>query len=173
VVTKRRKYTASDRAKVFAELEINEGNIKRTARNTGFPVSTVRDWKVEWEKGGVDTDTVEALPEVIGDFVEEATRVRDKLLMRLEQKVDSGDITAREIVPALGMLTDKIRAYQGLNDVKHQHTVNLPQLDEIESKLAGALKQLVAAGNRRQHEIDEVLELEPSQYRELEPVTEA
>lgn len=167
------KWDANDRARVYAELEANEGNIKRTARNTGVPISTVRDWKQEWANGGVDTATVEALPAVVIDFVQDATRVRDKLLIRLEQLADKGDLSAREIVPALGMLTDKIRAYKGLDAVReHHHTVEIPVLDELEAKLGSALKELVAAGQKRQQVIDDVIELEPSQFKELQPTTE-
>ena len=171
---RRSKYSASDRAVVFAALEANEGNIKRTARETGYPISTVRDWKREWEQKGVEPAVVDALPAVVGDFVEDATRVRNKLLMRLEQLIDSGQIDGRTIVPALGMLTDKIRAYQGLDAVKeHRHVVEIPALNELEARMRESLDQLVAVGNRRQEVIDDVVDLEPSQYRELQATTEA
>jgi transposase-like protein len=170
---RRSKYSSSDRAVVYASLTANEGNIKRTARETGYPISTVRDWKREWETEGVQSEVIDALPAVVGDFVEDATRVRNKLLMRLEQLADKGQLTGREIVPALGMLTDKIRAYQGLDAVKeHHHTVEVPALDELQAKLETALGQLVAVGQRRQQVLDEVVDLEPSQYRELQPTTE-
>lgn len=167
---RRSKYSASDRAVVYAALEANNGNIKRTARETGYPVSTVRDWKTEWERKGVQQEIVDALPAVVGDFVDDATRVRNKLLMRLEQLADRGELDGRTIVPALGMLTDKIRAYQGLDaKTEHHHTVDIPALAEIEAKLETALGQLVAVGTRRQEVLDEVVDLEPSQYRELQP----
>lgn len=170
---RRSKYSASDRAVVFAGLEVNEGNVKRTARETGYPVSTVRDWKVEWEQKGVDAETVDALPAIVTDFVDDATRVRNKLLMRLEKLVDQDKVTAREIVPALGMLTDKIRAYQGLSEIKeHRHVVDIPALNELETRLGSALDQLVSIGNKRQEVIDEVIDLEPSQYRELQAAEE-
>lgn len=169
----RSRYTGEDRARVFAALTESEGNVKRTARNTGVPASTVRDWKVEWAKGGVDAETIEALPAIITDFVEDATRVRDKLLVRLEQLADRDGLTAREIIPAMGMLTDKIRAYKGLDAVReHHHTVEIPAFDELQGKLDGAIKELVAAGQERQRVINEVIDLEPSQYRELQATTE-
>lgn len=171
---RRSKYSASDRAVVYAGLEANDGNIKRTARETGYPISTIRDWKQAWERKGIESEVADALPLVVTDFVEDATRVRNKLLMRLEQLADKGDLTGREIVPALGMLTDKIRAYSGLADVKqHLHVVEIPALNELEARLGGALEQLVSVGNQRQAEIDEVVDLEPSQFRELQPTTEA
>jgi transposase-like protein len=167
---RRSKYSSSDRAVVYAALEANEGNIKRTARETGYAISTVRDWKTKWEREGVEQETVDALPAVVGDFVDDATRVRNKLLMRLEQLADKGELTGREIVPALGMLTDKIRAYKGLDNVKeHHHVVEVPALAEMQARLETALGQLVNVGQRRQQVLDEVVDLEPSQYRELQP----
>lgn len=171
---RRSKYSASDRAIVYAGLEVNQGNIKRTARETGYPVSTVRDWKREWERKGIEPEVAEALPAVVTDFVEDATRVRNKLLMRLEVLADQDRLDGRALVPAIGMLTDKIRAYQGLDKVReHHHVLEVPALDEIEAKLSHALGQLVAVGNQRQEVIDEVVDLEPSQYRELQPAKES
>lgn len=171
---RRSKYSDADRARVWAGLEANNGNIKRTARETGYPVSTVREWKTKWEMNGVEEEVIAAVPAVVTDFVADAERVRNKLLMRLEQLVDEGKIDARGVVPALGMLTDKIRAYKGLDNVReHHHVLEVPALDEIEAKLSHALGQLVAVGNQRQEVIDEVVELEPSQYRELQPTKES
>jgi transposase-like protein len=171
---RRSKYSDADRARVFAALEANEGNIKRTARETGYPVSTVREWKTKWARNGVESEVIDAIPAIVTDFVTDAERVRNKLLTRLEHLVDTGQIDGRTIVPALGMLTDKIRAYKGLDAVKeHHHVLEIPALDEMEAKLSQALGQLVAVGNRRQETIDEVVELEPSQYRELQPTKES
>lgn len=158
---------------VFAKLTETEGNIKRTARDTGVPVSTVRDWKVEWAKKGVSDEIIDALPAVVTDFVEDATRIRDKLLIRLEQRSDRDDLTGREMLTGIGILTDKIRAYQGLDALReHRHTVEIPALDEMQKTISNALREIVAAGNQRQQVIDQVIELEPSQYRELQPTTE-
>lgn len=167
------RYSPEKRAEVFAHLTESDGNIKRTARNTGVPVSTVRDWKTEWENGGVDTETVEALPALAVDFVEDATRIRDKLLIHLERLADQGKLNARETTTGIGVLTDKIRAYKQIAEtIEHHHTVEIPALTELEERLGGALKELVAAGQERQRVIDQVIELESSQYRELQPTTE-
>lgn len=171
--TRKSRYTDSDRARVWAELTSNDGNIKRTARNLGIPVSTVRDWKVVWEQQGVQPEVVAALPAVVTDFVDDATRIRDKLLMRLEEKSDKDQLNGREMLTGIGILTDKIRAYKGLDAVReHRHTVEIPAFNELQSKLDGALSELVQIGLERQRVIHEVIDLEPSQYRELQPTTE-
>lgn len=151
----RRTYSDSDRARVFAELTATDGNIKRTARHTGIPVSTVRFWKQQWDKGGVPAVVQEALPMVVGDFIADATRVRDKLLVYLEEKVDRRELSAKEIVPALGMIVDKLRAYQGLEKVSRvEHTIEFPELSKMRDEMAVIIRELVSAGNKRQEIIE-------------------
>lgn len=156
----RRSYSDADRALVFAELTINEGNIKRTARNLDMPISTVRYFKAQWDKTGLPPAVVDALPTVVEDFAANAERVRDKLLVRLEELVDEGKITAREIVPALGMLQDKIRAARGLDSKKVEHTFELPEPAQIRELFGGAILELVGAARERAAEIDDA-EWEP------------
>lgn len=151
----RRSYSDQDRALVFAELTINEGNIKRTARNLDIPISTVRYFKAQWDKQGLPPAVVEALPTVIEDFAANAERVRDKLLVRLEELVDEGKITAREIVPALGMLQDKIRAARGLDAKKVEHKLELPEPEEIRELFGGVIQELVGAAKDRAAEIED------------------
>lgn len=153
-VSKRRTYTESDKALIFAELEITEGNIKRTARNLNVPVSTVRYFKTQWETDGVPKEVSEALPAVVTEFVEDAERVRDKLLMALEQKVDSRDINAREIVTALGVLTDKIRAMRGLDAKKVEHSISLPDVEEMRALFGGVIQEVVGAAQTRNDELE-------------------
>lgn len=160
----RKAYTDADRALVFAELEINQGNIKRTARNLNMPVSTVRYLKTKWEAEGVPAKVVDALPAAIGDFVSDAERVRDKLLVALEAAVDSGDIKPREIVPALGMLVDKIRAIRGLDAKKVEHSLSLPKPEEVRELFAGVIQEVVGAAESR---AGELVAIEDGEY---EPV---
>ncbi|HEY6018904.1 MAG TPA: hypothetical protein VIY48_03145 [Candidatus Paceibacterota bacterium] len=168
----RRVYTDKDRALVFTELTINEGNIKRTARNLNMPVSTVRYLKQQWEKQGVPESVQEALPAVVSDFVADAERIRDKLLIRLEEYVDSGDIKPREIVPALGMLVDKIRAIRGLDrQIEHRHKVELPNPEEIRELFAGAIEGVLGAAQQRVAEIEDV-EFEESAPVALPPTSD-
>lgn len=165
----RRAYSDSDRALVFAELTINDGNIKRTARTLDIPVSTVRYFKQQWEKNGLQDSVQEALPAVVDDFAANAERVRDKLLVALEKAVDSGKITPREIVPALGMLQDKIRAIRGLDSRKVEHTFELPDATEIRALFGGVIQDLVGAAHERAAEIEEA-EWEPADEHSQVPL---
>jgi transposase-like protein len=148
-----KRYTDADRAVVFAELTVLDGNIKRTARNLNMPVSTVRYFKQQWEREGVPKEVIDALPAQITDFVTHAERVRDKLLVALESAVDRGEIKPREIVVSLGMLTDKIRAYRGLDAKKVEHTLALPDVEEMRELFSGVIQEVVGAAEIRNAEL--------------------
>lgn len=128
-----------------------------------MPVSTVRYLKSKWNEEGVPPAVVDALPAVLGNFVEDAERVRDKLLVALEKAVDDGKITPREIVPALGMLQDKIRALRGLDTKKVEHTLSLPNADEVRSLFAGVIQEVVHAAETRSLEVEDA-DIEDADY---------
>lgn len=164
----RRVYTDKDRAAVFAELTVNNGNVKRTARNLAIPVPTVRRWRDIWEREGVP-QTVSAAVEVVRtDFLSNAIRTRDKLLVRIEELADAGNLGARDAVTALGVLSDKIRAYESLPDKHVEHTFQLPPPEEIRALFAGAIEGVVLAAKVRTAEIEGSDEPIEGEYIELE-----
>ena len=153
-VNRRRTYSDSDKALIYAELEMSGGNVKRTARNLDIPVSTIRAFKGKWAEQGLPQEVKEAVPTVAGEFVDDAERVRDKLLVALEQAVDQRKITPREIVTALGVLTDKIRAMRGLDAKKVEHSVTLPDATEMRALFAGVIGEVVGAARLRNEELE-------------------
>lgn len=152
-INRRRTYSAADKALVFAELEMSGGNIKRTARNLNMPISTVRGFKQQWEAEGIPKEVSEAIPAVVGEFIADAERVRDKLLIALETAVDRGQMQPREIVTALGVLTDKIRAAKGLDAKKVEHSISLPDAEQMRELFAGVIGEVVGAAQVRTDEL--------------------
>lgn len=148
-VTRRRTYTEADKALIYAELTINEGNIKKTARNLDMPISTIRYYKSQWGREGISQEIIDAVPTQVNEFVNHAERVRDKLLIALERSVDRGEIKPREIVVALGMITDKIRAMRGLDTKKVEHTIALPDVEEMRELFSGVIGEVVGAAEVR------------------------
>jgi transposase-like protein len=112
--TKRRTYTDDDKGRVFLALTVNEGNVKRTARELSMPPSTVKKWKVEWERHGVPEAIQEVAAQEAEQFITDASRARGKALMQWEAKVDQGEVAARDLMTGVGVLTDKITALTGL-----------------------------------------------------------
>lgn len=155
----KRSYTHYDRAAVFAALEVNQGNVKRTARETNIPVSTVRDWKREWENGEVPEDVKAVLPEVIEDIVEALSRVRDKGLLELERAIDAHELKGSALVAAVGMLTDKIRLYKGQATQVREERMELPPSEELRELVSGFFDAVVTEAENRANVIDaEVVE---------------
>lgn len=156
----RRTYTPRDKAIVYAELAVNEGNIKRTARNTGYDVSFVRRCKTEWERNGVPDAVMEEVAPIVSDFMADAIRIRGKLLIKLEELLDDGhNATIPQVTTAIGILSDKIRAYEAIQEVKRvEHTFQLPPPDELRDLFAGVLEGVVGAAQKRAAEIEAIEE---------------
>lgn len=152
----RRTYTDRDKAIVFAELQVNDGNVKRTARNTGIDVSAVRRWKLEWEANGVPQSVSAEVELVASDFISDSVRIRGKLLMRLEKVLDEGErATIPQLVTGIGVLSDKIRAYESLSETKKvEHSFALPPVEELRELFSGLVVGMLDAARERSAEIE-------------------
>lgn len=168
----RRRYTDRDKALVFAELSVNDGNVKRTARNTGYDVSFVRRCKIEWDRNGVPESVMEEVAPIVSDFMADAIRIRGKLLKRLEELLDKGDrATIPQLVTGIGVLSDKIRAYEAISESTHrvEHTFQLPPAEELKELFSGVLVGVLEAARTRAAEIEAVEESsgQVTTYQEL------
>lgn len=153
-MARRSQYTDADRARVHVALQINDGNIKRSARDTGIPVATVRDWKRKWESEGVPEGVAEAQTEAVDTFTENASRVRDKALARLEQVIDNTD-RPKDLATVIGILDDKITRARGL-PTSRQETLSIgiqgtPQ--EVQALFTNWANKTIAASSDREAEI--------------------
>jgi transposase-like protein len=150
----RAKFTESDKAQVFVALTANDGNIKRTVRDTGVPESTIRRWKVEWEKTG--PPDIEAITAAIDDFYVEAEDVRYRALTKMREKIDDPKTTLSALVAAVGMLDDKIARVKGIGQSrKVEHTLALPTAQEAQELMRGFLQAGIEAARKRDEEIIE------------------
>jgi transposase-like protein len=130
----RATYTDDHKASVYVVLASNEGNVKRTSRDTGVPISTIRRWRDEWERLDSLPDPV-ALEKAVGDFTERATTLRDKALDELERQLHTAK--PGDLIKIIGILDDKITRSRGLADrtVEHRHV--LPSADELHALVTG------------------------------------
>src|SRR3954471_4456601 len=101
----RPQYTNTEKARAFALLETNQGNVKRTARDLGVPVSTLRRWRDEWD-ADKNLPAAEDIVLATGDFLEDAERVRDLSLNVIEAKLRKGEGTLAQVATVLGVLDD-------------------------------------------------------------------
>jgi len=148
----RATYTEQDMATVYVTLMTNEGNVKRTARETGMPESTVRRWRDEWEKNG--PPRMEEVEAAIGNFLEATERVRNKALLEIERQIEAGELKNAALVTAFGVLTDKIDRAKGIGSrVEHEHRLALPSHEELASLMVGAVEAAKIAARERDEEI--------------------
>jgi transposase-like protein len=147
------KYTEADRAAVYFSLQITGGNIKRTAREAGYPESTVRGWKKDFAENG--PPSAEAIEEVSSDFIKDGERIRNKALDRIEQVLDDplSKPKLAELNTTVGVLTDKLNTARGLDVKRVEHQHHLPDAEEARELMRGFASELIAMSASRDGEI--------------------
>jgi len=166
-------YTDRQKAAAWAELAVNDGNVKRTARNLGIPISTVRRWRDEWQDSGLSDEVSAEVAPIIADFMQDAVRIRGKLLLRLEEMLENEQGTMAQVSTAFGILSDKVRAYEAVNESRRvEHTVVLPPAEELKALFSGLLEGVVESARVRAAEIEAMEEPFLTTYRELPVATE-
>jgi len=124
---KRRRYSDADKATALELLRANGGNLSRTSRETGVPVSTLHEWK----KGEHLSETVPELrKEKRGTLASQLEAIAWKILDVLPDKLE--DASARELATTLGIVIDKAQLLRGQPT---EHTM-------VSSSVAGELDKL-------------------------------
>lgn len=147
----KQQYSDADKAQAYTMLLTNEGNVKRTARELGLPVSTLRRWKAEWE-ADKNLPELEDIQQASGDFVADAERVRNLALRHMERSLAKA--TPAQLATIVGVLDDKIARARGLGSkVEHEHRIALPSAEEIAGTLLELQQMAQAGASRRAAEI--------------------
>lgn len=146
----RTAYTEADKARVYVVLTANDGNVKRTARETGIPESTVRNFKKEFETNPPSAEAVEVST---GDYTDDLEKIRVELVAALRLKIPS--MNGKDLAVALGIVDDKLTRARGLATERTEHVHALPSAEEL--ALAGAMlaSGAIEAARQRQHDIIE------------------
>lgn len=166
------QYDDSTKARVYTALTANEGNVKRTARETGVHESTVRRWKEEFKTNPPPLEVLEAAQE---DWLTEQKEVRGLALQRIKERLQSDDKKEQGTLPQLatvyGVIDDKVTRVEGPGQraqVDHYH--HLPSAEEAREMLGGLLTGAIDSGRTRQAElVDEGL-TEQAEDAEFTPV---
>jgi transposase-like protein len=153
-VAGRSKYSDDDRARVNASLTITDGNVRKTARETGMPITTVRDWKKEWATAGVPA-VVEAKTErAIEQFVAEAMDVRALALARLKEVLPM-ETKAKDLAVIVGIMDDKVRLATNKPTSISLNQTGLPAPEEVRALFAGYALGALESSRRREQDIIE------------------
>lgn len=147
------KYTPEEKARVLAVLAANDGNVKRTSRETNVHENTIRDWKKQAEKGALAPAVKAALPAATASAVDDWERVRDKSLISIEEGLDAGTVSSKEAVTIFGVLTDKIRLARGEATARVETNQSGPSPEEMGRAIGAALEGAFRALDVRQSEI--------------------
>lgn len=152
-------YTDQDMARLYVVLTTNEGNVKRTARDTAIPESTVRRYKKLWEDEGPPKIEQE-IAEAVTEYASEMEKTADLALKRMHERLERDEGTLPQIATVFGVLRDKIDRTRGIADKRVEHVHSLPSPDEIRKTL-GALVMGAQAGHLAREE--EIIEAEFSE----------
>lgn len=160
----RATYTEEQKASVYVTLASNDGNVKRTARDLGIPVSTIRRWNDEWKRQE-SLPSVEMLNEAIGNFADKAETIRWKALVELERQL--GTAKPGDLIKIVGILDDKITRARGLADrtVEHRHV--LPSAEELHALVQGFAEATRQAALERADDIIDAEVVEQAPRRAL------
>ena len=121
IVTQGSKYTDEDRRRAVVEYFVT-GNMKRVAKRTGIPRTTLNDWKKsEWW----DEAVVKVRHEKGEEFDAKLTRLIDSSFEQAQDRVENGDyrvnkegkpfrvpMTGRDLVIAGATVYDKQRLHR-------------------------------------------------------------
>jgi len=148
-MARRTTYTDDELARLYVALTANDGNVKRTARDTGVPESTVRTWKQRWETEG--PPNIGEVEKAVTSFTDDAERVRNKALLAIEEKIPGAKVG--ELTTLVGVLDDKIQRARGLAIGRVEHVHTLPPAEEIKAVLGAVFQGSLEAAAQRESEI--------------------
>jgi transposase-like protein len=114
---KKRPWTDADKERAIA-VYVTTGNLSRTSRETGVPISTLRDWLKEQPAEKVK----EAREEAQAEFVRKAWEGVTAHVEHLAERSAIAATTARDSATIVGILIDKIQLVTGqpTSNVKQQ-----------------------------------------------------
>lgn len=162
----RASYDDATKAETYVVLAANEGNVKRTSRDTGVPVSTIRRWRDEWARQESLPD-ISTLEVVVGNFADKAESIRWKALVELERQLTTAK--PGDLIKIVGILDDKITRARGLADRTVEHRHLLPSAEELHALVSGFAEATRQAALERAGEIIDAEVVEQAPLRALPP----
>jgi transposase-like protein len=155
-VAGRATYEETHKAHVYVVLTANDGNVKRTARETGIPENTVRGWKNDFATNGPPGE--EVVEHALEDFTVSADKVRTLGLEVLRRKLellkkDPKTVNVGQVSTMIGILTDKVDRARGLDVRRVEHQHHLPSPEEARALVMAFAENLRESAIAREAEI--------------------
>ena len=157
-------YSDRDKAFVYMTLDINDGNIKRTSRETGVPRATILSWKRKWAEDGIPDDFFEPLEKATDDFIKEASEVKALAVARMKEIIPT-EKNLYHLSQTVGILDDKITRARGLPTQREARSIELPSPEKVKKIFQGYIAEITSAAQERSDIID--IEFEEQSSMEL------
>lgn len=152
----RPRYDVDTKARIYVALRANEGNLKKTSREEGIPVNTLRNWRNDWEmnKNIPDANVIDI---AYGDFLKNVEDARNRAVGLISQglegldptKLSMGDL--KNLAVVVGVLDDKWNRAKGLDRDRNLHVHHhLPAADELRDLMGGYVTEQI---EQAQHEV--------------------
>lgn len=166
----RRQYTTLDKAKAYWQLQSNNNNLKRTAREMGIPVPTLRAWRKKWDAGEDIPPVlpVESNPYDLENFDHKGALkdLRKQAILRIQEQL----LHATSLDHLTKLLATVNRDIERLETKPAPGgsvniNVRLPSAEETAKLLSGLVTNTLADVDKRDGEIiemnsDEIVEYE-------------
>lgn len=104
----RKTYTDAEREAALTVLESNGGNLKKTARETGVSLPTLRDWKA----GGKAQSDPQKAAELAASFLDRVREVREAATVRMLELIPQ-ETDLHKVAGALKIANDAARLESG------------------------------------------------------------
>jgi transposase-like protein len=155
----RRQYTTLDKAKAYWQLQANGNNLKRTCREMGIPVPTLRSWRKKWDVG-------EDIPPVLPveenpydlenfDHVGALKDLRKQAILRIAEQIlhtNSLDHLTK-LLATIDRDLDRIENKPAMNSGSVNINVRLPSAEETAKLLSGLVENTISDIDKRHGEI--------------------
>ena len=160
----RRQYTKLDKAKCYWQLQSNGNNLKRTAREMGVPVPTLRAWRKKWDDGQ-DIPApmpVEKNPYALDQFDAEGALKdlqREAILQLKEQLLHSTSVDhLTKLLATVNRDLDRMQNKPDRQVGSVNINVRLPSAEETGKLLAGLVQNTLSDIDQRHGEIIDIEE---------------
>lgn len=147
-------WSDEDKAAAYVVWITNDKNNKRTSRDTGIALSTLRYWVKEWEESGPPDAVLDRMPAQVYEFVHHASNVREQAMKKLEELIPQAEVKQLSAVATVvGIMDDKIRLATGLATKRVENTLTLPSKEEMQELMGSFVTGMVNAAEERAAEV--------------------
>ena len=153
-----KRHTDEDKALVYQALLLHDGNARQASNDTGINQHTVVAWRKLWNDGGVPEEITAAIATANGPLAIRLEDLRDKLLDRIKALVMNGEGSLRDLTGAVKTVSDLIAVEKGQATSIKQTQVVLPQLEDVEERIALHVAKMAADAEQRNHEVKDYID---------------